>query len=211
MAEVLSYQCRLAGRRDLTLWTMAIATEILCHGATFLATRIGSVEKAERDELRQKQKEARRKKDPSMFVEASKLSRQIIALEKSADARRAVREERARKCGTAAQLIRRAVWALLLAALCGGFFSFIFGGGEGGGSCSGKGLEVLQLSSINTVGLGWLLRLGTSGLIAGSIGVPVGVFLLQRGADVCFARAGRSPAQECSRRGVSEVFSAMGL
>lgn len=177
----------------LSLWVIVLLTELAFRTATYMAASIGAAEREERQLIRSKQLEVRRKRDPSQFVEASKLERQVIALEKTAAAHKLQREQRSARCGTVVTWLRRAVWAALV------FVSRV------------GGVPVLRLSSANTSGLGWLLGLGTGADAAGWVGAPAGVFLLQRGVGVCIARAGLAPPVEPKKGGLGGLLSAVGL
>ena len=78
---------------------LVLGIEALLGVALSLVRRPSATEKQARVEIRAKKIELRRKRDPSLFVEASKLERRIIALEKSLAASKASREAKLR-CGT---------------------------------------------------------------------------------------------------------------
>ena len=68
---------------------LVLGIEALLGVALSLVRRPSATEKQARVEIRAKKIELRRKRDPSLFVEASKLERRIIALEKSLAASKA--------------------------------------------------------------------------------------------------------------------------
>ena len=146
---------------------LVLGIEALLGVALSLVRRPSATEKQARVEIRAKKIELRRKRDPSLFVEASKLERRIIALEKSLATSKASREAKTAVWDNAAVWVERLLWVLTVLW------------------CSNE--PVLRVSSFNVMGLSRLLTVGADH-VPGWIGAPVGIYLLQRGARRSFTR-----------------------